>query len=361
MFFLIPIAETLYAAIKTKNPSVFAYPIFTAAAYLTGGMLFGDWHPQWIIFLTIPIYYAGCEAYKRSRKSNNGETYYTPDGTSVPSEKSSKANHAVAIIGMIICAITIISVAGITCTFNWLKNFNIDNFVPPIGLNAIDFHYDDGEGYNVGSGDASADEIQKIDVEWVSGSIVIDYYGGDKIRFDEPEQSNSDYALRSRTDGNELQIKYCKSGITDLPSKGLCILLPQGFPLDKLNIESVSSPVTINDIAIKALDIKTVSGKITANGCFEVIDIDNMSAAANIKTAIAPKIIDIDTMNGNAKIIVPPDIAGFKLNFNSMSGNYELNNFDLNSYSKSGGVWGDGSLKIDYDSMSGNLILTKAN
>ena len=33
------------------------YPLFTVAAYLVMGFAFGWWHPGWIIFLTIPLYY----------------------------------------------------------------------------------------------------------------------------------------------------------------------------------------------------------------------------------------------------------------------------------------------------------------
>ena len=37
--------------------SSFPYPVFCVLAYMVLGFLFGAWHPGWIIFLTIPLYY----------------------------------------------------------------------------------------------------------------------------------------------------------------------------------------------------------------------------------------------------------------------------------------------------------------
>lgn len=57
LVFLIPLAESFAAAVKTKNPSAFAYPVLVAAVYLTVGLFEKIWHPTWIMFLTIPVYY----------------------------------------------------------------------------------------------------------------------------------------------------------------------------------------------------------------------------------------------------------------------------------------------------------------
>lgn len=68
LFFLIPIVETFYVSVKTKNPSAFAYPVLAAAVFLSIGMLMHIWHPTWIIFVTIPIYYMICEALKKNKQ-----------------------------------------------------------------------------------------------------------------------------------------------------------------------------------------------------------------------------------------------------------------------------------------------------
>lgn len=70
LILLIPIVESFIKAVKTKNPSTFAYPVLVAAVYLTIGMLMSIWHPTWIIFLTIPIYYVIADAIKQKRTIN---------------------------------------------------------------------------------------------------------------------------------------------------------------------------------------------------------------------------------------------------------------------------------------------------
>ena len=66
LFLLIPLVPTLAEAIILKNANIFAYPIFLAFVYLTLCVWvlpeFGlnMWHPLWVIFLTIPVYYGVC-------------------------------------------------------------------------------------------------------------------------------------------------------------------------------------------------------------------------------------------------------------------------------------------------------------
>lgn len=58
IFTTIPLYYSLVAAIYKRRFCAFAYPIFTATAYLFVGLYFGGWHPWWIIFLTVPLYYS---------------------------------------------------------------------------------------------------------------------------------------------------------------------------------------------------------------------------------------------------------------------------------------------------------------
>lgn len=71
LVFLIPIIESFAAAIKTKNPSAFAYPVLVAAVYLTVGMFMSLWHPTWILFLTIPIYYIIADLFNPKKNKNS--------------------------------------------------------------------------------------------------------------------------------------------------------------------------------------------------------------------------------------------------------------------------------------------------
>ena len=71
LVFLIPIIESFVAAVKTKNPSAFAYPVLVVALYLTVGLFEKIWHPTWIMFLTIPVYYVISDFIKPMHKKKD--------------------------------------------------------------------------------------------------------------------------------------------------------------------------------------------------------------------------------------------------------------------------------------------------
>ena len=43
--------------IKSFNWYAFPYPVLVLLVYLIAGFRFNSWHPAWLLFLTIPIYY----------------------------------------------------------------------------------------------------------------------------------------------------------------------------------------------------------------------------------------------------------------------------------------------------------------
>ena len=59
------VAASTVKAIRNRNPSHFAIPLLAVAIYCGIGLTRGIWHPTWIVFIAIPIYYAICEALKK--------------------------------------------------------------------------------------------------------------------------------------------------------------------------------------------------------------------------------------------------------------------------------------------------------
>ena len=58
VFILIPVYDSVVYCIRKKCFSGFAYPVFVTFVFLLFGMLYGIWHPLWILYLTVPVYYA---------------------------------------------------------------------------------------------------------------------------------------------------------------------------------------------------------------------------------------------------------------------------------------------------------------
>ena len=57
LFLAIPVVPSFVTAIEKKNMGAFAYPVFVAMVYCFLGMFLELWHPLWILFITIPVYY----------------------------------------------------------------------------------------------------------------------------------------------------------------------------------------------------------------------------------------------------------------------------------------------------------------
>lgn len=80
LFFLtIPLYYTLVLAVSKKNAHLFLYPVLVVLVYLVLCLPIGHmvnmsfWHPYWIMFLTIPIYYWAVAVVRKSKKQNKEE------------------------------------------------------------------------------------------------------------------------------------------------------------------------------------------------------------------------------------------------------------------------------------------------
>jgi len=51
------VQENVSSGSNAKTLMKLPIPLFVVAAYLAMGFLWGGWHPGWLIFLGIPIYY----------------------------------------------------------------------------------------------------------------------------------------------------------------------------------------------------------------------------------------------------------------------------------------------------------------
>lgn len=371
MFLFIPIIETAVTAIKTKHPAHFCYPVFVAAMYLSGGMILHIWHPTWILFITIPMYYIICDTYNKTHRkkqdnftqyNSSSGNYYSPNGTYRTAQTKSRGGSIAAIIISIICGITIIAVVAISCVFGFLSNGfkNVIDDIPSY-ISAGAYSYDNESLYTAGSGEVSANGITELSVDWISHNITIEYYDGNTISFSEPKQSDPDYALRYRVDGNELKIKFCKSGFkaSNPKNKELTVRLPQGLILNELEIDCVSADSNIKGISANSFDVDTVSGNINAEGKFNDIDIDGVSADSKIITHAALREFDSDTVSGDCTVFVPADIGGFTINCDTVSGEVYTNDFKVTSIKQSHGngtyVYGDSSSEIKVNSVSGDF------
>lgn len=344
LFLLIPIVETLINAIKTKNPSHFAYPVLVTAIFLFTGMMWGLWHPLWVMFVTIPAYYAICDAINKQRKAqqppiqnqdgfqgqviNDGQnpSYYQPpvEVTNPPKNNTS------IVITAIICG-SVVAVIAIVCTFAWLSGGQIN--VKPISEISTS---EEGQAVTEPLS-IPTDNINNLDIEWVSGNVDIEYYDENEILIEESPAS-SKKPMIYKIEDNTLHIDEFDSQAVPFSNKlkkDLTVKLPKGFVANRIDVELVSANFTASNLNVNSFDYESVSGN------------------ASVSFSAQPSKIDIDTVSGSNQLVFPSDITGYSISNESVSGSIITNDFGNTLF------YGDGATKIDVDSVSGNLIIEK--
>lgn len=78
LFLLIPVWYSLLTAIEKRNAHCFAYPVVATLVFLCMGIFGYMWHPGWVIFLTVPLYYS-MVSYFQDLKNRAGRNDYGED------------------------------------------------------------------------------------------------------------------------------------------------------------------------------------------------------------------------------------------------------------------------------------------
>ena len=302
--------------------------------------------------------------------TNGSATYYTPQGTNVVDETKTKksTNPFVIILLTIIYAITIVCVVAIVGAFSFVKNLPIDNIIDnftPSYISSLDY---DDKSYSLGEG--NCDAVSDINIEWVSGKINLEHYDGDSISFKESYSGSDDYTMRYKVDNDILYIKFCKPGLkpykngTSSINKNLTVLVPQDMDFSKIDIETVSADVVMQNINAEKFNIDYVSGNVTATGIYNIIDAQGVSGMLDIHNNSNSFTCNIETVSGNCKLYLPENTPGFSCDFEAISGNVSTYEFDgfrsTKSFSDTTHTYKDGSNSIDFDAVSGNLEILKS-
>lgn len=335
LFLLIPVIESLFHAIKTKNPSHFAYPVFVAAIFLICGMIFGVWHPTWTIFVTIPMFYAITDAIKKQKMMNQAQNQQQPG--SVPNvtdarfeeqNKPKKSSSAVAITA-IICG-TVIAVVAIAFAFDGGK----------IQLHGLFEMNSKNDIVAVGDCEVNPDDVKRIDVNWVSGEIRVEYSDKDKIVLKETADKDISEQMGYRVENGILHIdEYANSDVLSLQrniSKNLTVTLPKSFTADRMTFDIVSADLVAEGVNTRDFEVETVS------------------ADCKVSFATQPRDIEIEAVSADCDFTFAEGFTGYRLSKESASGRLIADDFDnLTRY-------GDESTRIEFESVSGNLVLHQA-
>ena len=258
-----------------------------------------------------------------------------------------------------------------------------DGFI--FGISLGGYVYEDADSYNVGNGE-SADAITALDIDWVDGSVSIVPTDGDKITITEDYSGDKDeLRLRWKVENGRLTVKYRKSGRFGLDKDNRGKALTIGVPrtvleaVSKMDIDIVSADLLVTGITVHDADVDMVSGDVMISGIFDKLDIDTVSGdiklegsaknvdvdgtSATIELFLTeiPATVDVDTVSGNVSILLPDGTSGFEAIVDAVSGSVYVNDFENVTKTKDYCRFGDGSVKINMDAVSGDLKIGKVS
>ena len=186
----------------------------------------------------------------------------------------------------------------------------------------------------------TASAVSKIDIEWLSGDIVVKVSeSATSVTFTEMAgTSKSSLLLHSRVNAGELDIKFAASGAS-VPSdfsKSLTVTLPASLQLSELDVETVKGKITVEGVRAGEINVEGIAENITLRGC-------TFGEA------------DVKTVSGDVELYLGDD--GFRCEFESSGGSI----FDSFNASMNGNVYtyDGGGRDISVETTSGNLWLKR--
>ena len=199
-----------------------------------------------------------------------------------------KTTRIVTILCWCVSALALISLAIWFIFFsplaasNWGRLFN-SNFSISISGETLTGPFNPVSTHNV-----APDNIDSLNIDWISGTITIEPHTGNEIVITEFAQRdlNDNEKMYISTTGSTLNIQYVEGRrVGTMPSKRLEILIPETLSnyLNRLFIDTTSGLITITDLTSQTIDIRSTSGGITAANIYtESFIINGTSGNLNI-------------------------------------------------------------------------------
>ena len=230
-----------------------------------------------------------------------------------------------------------------------------------------------------------AEDVQKLDIEWVAGKIFIQAVEGQaEISISEAVTKNNKHQMFCTKSGSTLKIEFSEATKSfswigtngfNANAKDLLIVVPMDWDCRELSIDTAAGDVfltnltidqvdfdgasgvfTIENCTVRELDIDTASGDVSYNGTLDALDFDAASASFSGIIHNCPRQLEIDSMSGRLELFLPTD-CGFALTNDSLSGRLS-SDFEINAIGDAM-VHGDGSCRIDVSGLSGDVHINK--
>ena len=216
------------------------------------------------------------------------------------------------------------------------------------------------------------ENVQKLDIESISYSYVIQSTTGNKLTVDYEDSADSSLNITMRN--GTLSIEQDPMNQFDFSnmfrkwserknifsSSTVTISIPESYNCS-LDIENVSGKIEINGIASGKTYIENVSGKITITNTFvEKLDCETVSGSIDISQFSSASTIDIESVSGSIKL---QDINCDHITIESVSGsvntsilgNYEDYNIEIEGLFNNKTIDNNGHKSLNIETVSGSI------
>jgi len=221
--------------------------------------------------------------------------------------------------------------------------------------------------------------IQDLEIEWVSGTILLQPGDVDTIQFQSTAPVEPKYETVWSVKDGKLSIQFCKetqwSGFhfNRQWSKDLTVTVPRDFACGSLEVDAASTTLRVVDMniqeveidcastdsvfencAVGELDLDCASGDLRYSGILHSLDGDMASLDVTAVLSNVPYSIDLDIASGGLDLTLPEN-AGFTLTMDAMSSDFTS---DFPTTTRNGShICGDGACRINIDGMSTDVVI----
>lgn len=229
------------------------------------------------------------------------------------------------------------------------------------------------------SGGAAVEQagVRELEIQWTAGSVTIQPEDIDRIEF--AETGDDEHPMVWKLVQDRLVIRdYDGSnwmGWQDM-DKDLVIRVPRQWQPEEVDIQTASAQVTIQDLTAGSLELNGVSGTTWLTGCqarelsvegvsgkteiqgkFGSVDVVTVSGECTVTLDEMSREVELESVSGDMTLVIPEG-SGFTARWDSVSGDLRS---DLEIRSSGGQyIRGDGSAKIDAESVSADLTIRPA-
>ena len=228
----------------------------------------------------------------------------------------------------------------------------------------------------------SPDEVQRIDLGWIAGSVKLESGDGQQIKLAEQaaRELKDGEKLRWKLENGTLSLRYCANGQRNMPEKDLVMTVPADWTAEWIDVGATSGDVMLRGLSVTGklelgatsgnvsaencrcdrMEADATSGDVTLRGC-ECRKLEVTTTSGSIAVRCEAEEMSLGATSGNIRCENVPALC--EVDCGTTSGTVRLSLRDAQNKQRieinttSGDVYLDvpGAMDLDYDTVSGDL------